>query len=180
MRTDLGDCQRCKLAAGRRQIVFGVGHAQAPLMFVGEGPGMHEDRQGEPFVGEAGQLLNRMLAAMGQSRTSVYIANIVKCRPPQNRDPEADEVAACEPFLRRQIASIRPQLLIALGRCAAQTLLQNRTPISRLRGQWGTYAGIPLMPTFHPAYLLRNPEGKRLVWQDLQQVMQRLATSPRG
>jgi uracil-DNA glycosylase family 4 len=177
IREALGDCQRCKLARGRTSIVFGVGNPQARLMFVGEGPGRDEDLQGEPFVGEAGKLLDRMILAMGLKRGDVYIANIVKCRPPRNRDPEPDEVAACEPFLQKQIAAIRPQVLVALGRYAAQTLLRDSTAISRMRGRWRTYEGIDLMPTFHPAYLLRNPADKRLVWQDLQSVMQKLGLS---
>lgn len=175
IRLEIGDCQRCKLAKTRTSIVFGVGSPTAQLMFVGEGPGRDEDLQGEPFVGEAGKLLDRMIAAMGLSRAEVYIANIVKCRPPRNRDPEPDEVAACSPFLRQQIATIAPTALVALGRYAAQTLLEDSTPISRLRGQWRTFDGIPLMPTFHPAYLLRSPGDKKLVWQDLQEVMKRLA-----
>jgi uracil-DNA glycosylase family 4 len=174
IRADLGDCMRCKLCKGRTTIVFGVGSAKARLMFVGEGPGLNEDLQGEPFVGEAGKLLDRMIVAMGLKRAEVYIANIVKCRPPRNRDPEADEVAACEPFLRRQIAAIKPEVLVALGRYSAQTVLRDGTAISRLRGKWRTYEGIALMPTFHPAYLLRNPADKRLVWQDLQEVMTKL------
>ena len=171
---DLGDCTRCKLSAGRTNIVFGVGNPDARLMFVGEAPGRDEDLQAEPFVGRAGQLLNRMIAAMGLARSDVYIANIVKCRPNQNRDPEPDEVEACEPFLLRQIGAIQPEVIVALGRYACQTLLRKTTPISRLRGKWDTYGDIPLMPTFHPAYLLRNPAGKKPVWQDLQQVMKRL------
>ena len=170
----LGECERCALCKGRKKIVFGNGDAHARLMFVGEGPGAEEDRQGEPFVGKAGQLLNRMINAMGLSRERVYIANIVKCRPPENRDPEVDEIEACEPFLRKQIEAIKPEVIVALGRCASQRLSGSQIPISRLRGQWGNYAGIDLMPTFHPAYLLRNPSGKRSVWEDLQQVMRRL------
>jgi uracil-DNA glycosylase family 4 len=177
LRDHIGDCQRCKLAKGRTSVVFGVGNPQAQLMFVGEGPGRDEDLQGEPFVGEAGKLLNRMIGAMGLKREEIYIANMVKCRPPRNRDPEPDEVAACEPFLQRQIATIRPRVLVALGRYAAQTLLRDSTPISRMRGRWRAYEGIDLMPTFHPAYLLRSPGDKRLVWQDLQAVMQKLGLS---
>ena len=143
-------------------------------MFVGEGPGAEEDRKGEPFVGKAGQLLDRMIRAMGLDRKRVYIANIVKCRPPGNRDPELDEIQACEPFLLKQISVIQPEVIVALGRYAAQTLVGTDTPISRLRGQWQSYAGIDLMPTFHPAYLLRNPSGKRPVWEDLQEVMHKL------
>ncbi len=175
---DIGDCTRCKLCRGRTNIVFGVGAPKARLMFVGEGPGRDEDLQGEPFVGEAGKLLTRMIGAMGLTRSDVYIANIVKCRPPRNRDPEPDEVASCEPFLLRQIAAIRPEVLVGLGRYAVQTLLRDPTPISRLRGRWRSYDGIALMPTFHPAYLLRNPAGKRHVWEDLQDVMKKLGLPP--
>jgi len=169
---ELGDCQRCKLAPHRTQIVFGVGNPNARLMFVGEGPGEEEDRQGEPFVGRAGRLLTEIITkGMRLARSDVYIANVVKCRPPKNRNPEPDEVAACEPFLRRQVELIRPEVIVALGKFAAQTLLDSRVPITRLRGQWHDYHGIRLMPTFHPAYLLRNPGEKRLVWEDVKQVM---------
>ncbi|PLY02688.1 MAG: DNA polymerase [Desulfuromonas sp.] len=171
---DLGDCQRCGLCAERKKIVFGVGHAQAELVLVGEGPGREEDEKGEPFVGEAGRLLDRILLAMGLQRSDVYICNVVKCRPPGNRDPQPDEIAACEPFLQRQLAAIRPRAIIALGKFAAQTLLQQDAPISRLRGTWTEYHGIPLMPTFHPAYLLRNPLGKKEVWDDMKQVLKHL------
>ena len=174
LRQALAGCQRCALAKGRHSIVFGVGNPQAELMFIGEGPGRDEDLQGEPFVGPAGMLLDRMIVAMGRRRSDVYIANIVKCRPPQNRDPEPSEVTACAPFLARQIALVAPKVIVALGRYAAQTLLQDKTPISRLRGQVRRYRGILTMPTFHPAYLLRNPADKRLVWHDLQAVMQML------
>ena len=176
VREVLGDCTRCKLhSAGRRQIVFGVGNPDAELMFVGEGPGRQEDLQGEPFVGEAGQLLTRIIQdGMKIPRQQVYIANIVKCRPPGNRDPEPDEVEACEPFLRAQIARVQPKVIVALGRYAAQTLLRTRTPIGRLRGRWQRYLDIDLMPTLHPAYLLRNPEAKRPVWEDVKAVMARL------
>lgn len=174
IRAGLGDCARCKLSRGRTQIVFGVGDPTARLMFIGEGPGRDEDLQGEPFVGAAGRLLDKMIKAMGLSRQKVYIANIVKCRPPRNRDPEADEVRACEPFLKQQIRAIGPEVIVALGRYAAQTLLRDQTPITRLRGRWKAYEGIPLMPTYHPAYLLRNEQEKRPVWADLQSVMKRL------
>ncbi|NLC70800.1 MAG: uracil-DNA glycosylase [Desulfuromonadaceae bacterium] len=174
IRADLGECRRCPLAEKRQKIVFGHGNPQARLVFVGEAPGREEDIQGLPFVGEAGQLLDRILFAMGLGREDVYICNVGKCRPPGNRDPLPEEVAACEPFLKRQLAAIRPRLLVALGRCAAQTLLRDRTPISRLRGQWREYQGIPLMPTYHPAYLLRNPNGKKDVWEDMKKVMRRL------
>jgi uracil-DNA glycosylase len=174
VRRDLGDCKRCKLCNGRTQIVFGTGNPRAELVFVGEGPGADEDAQGIPFVGKAGQLLTKMIEAMKYSRDDVYICNVVKCRPPGNRNPEPDEIAACEPFLKAQLAAIRPKAIVALGKFAAQTLLRDDTVISRLRGQWRSYEGIPLMPTFHPAYLLRTPGDKKLVWQDLQEVMKRL------
>lgn len=174
VRAELGDCTRCKLHAGRRTIVFGVGDPNAPLMFVGEGPGAEEDRRGEPFVGPAGQLLDKMIAAMGWTRSRVYIANVVKCRPPNNRDPEPDEVEACEPFLFGQIEAIDPKVIVTLGRPAAHLLLRTRAPISRLRGRWQSFRGRPVMPTFHPAFLLRSPDKKREAWQDLQQVIARL------
>jgi uracil-DNA glycosylase len=176
--TEIGDCQRCKLHQARTHIVFGVGNPNARLLFIGEGPGRDEDLQGEPFVGAAGQLLDRMIKAMGLTRQEVYIANIVKCRPPGNRDPEPDEVAACTGFLKAQIRALHPETIVVLGRVAAQTLLGETTPISRLRGKWREYESVPIMPTFHPAYLLRNPSDKRLVWEDLQAVMQRLALTP--
>jgi DNA polymerase len=179
IRQELGDCRRCKLAAGRRRLVFGVGNPAAELVFVGEGPGEDEDRQGEPFVGRAGQLLTRMIEAMGFARGDVYIANVVKCRPPGNRNPEPDEIEACEPFLRAQLAAIHPRIIVALGKFAAQTLLRDATPISRLRGRWATYEGVKLMPTFHPAYLLRSPDEKKKAWEDLQLVMKDLGKSPR-
>ena len=177
IRQELGDCTRCKLAAGRHQLVFGVGNPAAELVFVGEGPGEDEDRQGEPFVGRAGQLLTKMIEAMGYARGDVYIANVVKCRPPGNRNPEPDEIEACEPFLRAQLAAIRPRVIVALGKFAAQTLLRESTPISRLRGRWAVYEGVKLMPTFHPAYLLRSPEEKKKAWEDLQLVMKELGRS---
>ncbi len=173
VRTELGDCKRCKLCNGRTQIVFGTGNPKAELVFVGEGPGADEDAQGVPFVGKAGQLLTKMIEAMGFKRDDVYICNVVKCRPPNNRNPEPDEIQACEPFLKAQLASIRPKVIVALGKFAAQTLLRVDTPITRLRGQWREYEGVPLMPTFHPAYLLRSPEEKKHAWLDLQQVMKR-------
>lgn len=150
IRNDLGDCRRCKLHAGRTNIVFGVGNPDARLMFVGEGPGADEDEQGEPFVGRAGQLLTQIIKAMGLAREDVYIANVVKCRPPGNRNPEPDEIEACSPFLQAQIASIRPTVIVALGKFAAQTLLRTETPISRLRGQFHDLGGVAVMPTFHP------------------------------
>jgi DNA polymerase len=174
LREDLGECSRCKLAGGRTKLVFGVGRPDAELMFVGEGPGADEDAQGEPFVGKAGQLLTRMIEAMGLRREDVYIANVVKCRPPGNRDPEPDEIAACEPFLKAQIAALSPKIIVALGRFAVQTLLRDTTPITRQRGRWREYAGVKLMPTFHPAYLLRNPVEKKKAWEDLQLVMKEL------
>lgn len=174
VRNNLGDCQRCKLHATRSNIVFGVGDPNARLIFIGEAPGFHEDRTGEPFVGKAGELLTRMIQAMGLRRDEVYICNIIKCRPPGNRDPEPDELSRCEPFLIQQLRALRPQVIVTLGRFAAQALLRRDTSITRLRGQWNAYQGVPVMPTLHPAYLLRNPESKREVWADLQQVMQRL------
>ena len=173
VRRALGDCKRCKLCSGRKNLVFGVGNPKARLVFVGEGPGAEEDNQGIPFVGAAGQLLTKMIAAMGYARDEVYICNVVKCRPPGNRNPEPDEIEACQPFLEAQLNAIRPSVIIALGKFAAQTLLRTDTPITRLRGQWREYVGIPLMPTFHPAYLLRNPAEKKAAWTDLQAVMGR-------
>jgi uracil-DNA glycosylase family 4 len=172
VRADLGDCQRCKLAGGRTNLVYGVGDPHARLVFVGEGPGADEDAKGEPFVGRAGQLLTEIITkGMKLGRQDVYICNVVKCRPPGNRNPEPDEVAACEPFLVRQLRAIGPEVIVALGKFAAQTLLRSKTPITQLRGRWFDYQGIMLMPTFHPAYLLRNPGDKRLVWEDIQKVM---------
>ena len=171
---ELGDCKRCKLAQGRNHIVFGEGGERAELFFIGEAPGADEDRQGRPFVGRAGQLLTKMIVAMGKSRDDVYIGNIIKCRPPGNRDPEPDEVGACEPFLQKQIQVIRPKVIVTLGRVAVQTLLRTKTPISRLRGQWQLYHDIKVMPTFHPAYLLRSPAAKKPAWDDLQEVMKEL------
>ena len=171
VRADIGDCTRCKLhTLGRNQIVFGVGNPHAELMFVGEAPGADEDIQGIPFVGRAGQLLTKIIEAIEMKRDDVYIANIIKCRPPQNRNPEPDEVATCEPFLFRQIDIIKPKIIVALGKYAAQTLLRVETPISRLRGQQFEYRGATLIPTFHPAYLLRNPSSKREVWEDMKLV----------
>jgi DNA polymerase len=171
IRTDLGDCIRCKLhTLGRRQIVFGVGNPKAGLMFVGEAPGRDEDIQGIPFVGRAGQLLTKMIEAIGLRREDVYIANVIKCRPPENRNPEPDEVASCEPFLFRQVGAIAPVVIVALGTFAAQTLLKTQEPISRLRGRVFKYGGARLIPTFHPAFLLRSPDRKRDAWQDLKQA----------
>ena len=171
VRTDIGDCTRCKLhAMGRRQIVFGVGNPEADLMFVGEAPGADEDIQGIPFVGRAGQLLTKIIEAIGLARDDVYIANVIKCRPPGNRNPEPDEVDTCEPFLFQQIDIIKPKVIVALGKFGAQTLLRTLDPISRLRGRVYDYRGAKLIPTFHPAYLLRNPASKREVWEDMKVV----------
>ena len=175
LRAAIGDCQRCKLCSGRTNLVFGVGNPNAKLMFVGEGPGRDEDLQGEPFVGRAGQLLTDIITkGMGLKRDDVYIANVVKCRPPENRNPEPDEVASCEPFLKKQIDIVRPEIIIALGKFAVQTLLQSKVPITKLRGNWHSYHGIKLMPTFHPAYLLRNPGDKKLVWEDIKKVLKEM------
>jgi DNA polymerase len=172
IREDLGDCTRCKLhALGRKQIVFGVGNPSADLMFVGEAPGADEDAQGVPFVGRAGQLLTKMIEAMGLTRDDVYIANVLKCRPPGNRNPEPDEIATCEPFLFRQLGSIDPKVVIALGAFAARTLLQTQDPISRLRGRVYDYRGAKLIPTFHPSFLLRSPGYKREAWEDLKKAL---------
>ena len=171
IQADLGDCRRCSLAQGRNRIVFGDGNPNAKLMFVGEGPGAEEDRQGKPFVGAAGQLLTRIIEAIKRSRDQVYICNIIKCRPPGNRNPEPDEIKTCFPFLERQIAAIQPDFIIALGTFAAQTLLGTVTPISRLRGRFHEYKGIKVVPTYHPAYLLRNPDKKRDVWEDMKMLM---------
>lgn len=175
LRAHIGDCQRCKLAGGRTKLVFGVGNPDADLMFVGEGPGRDEDLRGEPFVGRAGQLLTEIITnGMKLGRDAVYIANVVKCRPPENRNPEPDEITTCLPFLEKQIELVRPRVIVALGKFAAHTLLGVRTPISKLRGTWHEYRGVKLMPTLHPAYLLRNPADKRLVWEDIKQVMTEL------
>lgn len=171
IRADLGDCTRCKLHSARTHIVFGAGNPTAQVMFIGEAPGRDEDEQGEPFVGRAGQLLTKMIEAMGLTRDEVYIANILKCRPPENRTPQPDEVASCEPFLRRQIHAIGPRIVILLGGVAAQALLRTKAGITTLRGRFHVYEGVPTMPTFHPAFLLRSPHMKRPVWEDLQMVM---------
>ena len=171
VRQDLGDCTRCKLhTLGRRQIVFGVGNPKAELMFVGEAPGADEDIQGEPFVGRAGQLLTKIIEAIELTRADVYIANVIKCRPPGNRNPEPDEVEQCEPFLFQQIDAVRPKVIVALGKFAAQSLLRTVEPITRLRGREFAYRDAILMPTYHPAYLLRNPSAKRDVWEDMKRV----------
>ncbi len=168
----LKNCSRCKLAKGRTHLVFGEGNPQAELMFVGEGPGRDEDLQGRPFVGRAGQLLTRIISAMNRKRSDVYIANIVKCRPPNNRNPEPDEVKACMPFLLKQIEIVRPKVICALGGVAFQNLMETKAPISKLRGNLYPWReGIYLIPTFHPAFLLRNPAKKREVWEDVQKIM---------
>ena len=170
IRADLGDCRRCKLAPTRTHIVFGSGNPNAELMFVGEAPGADEDAQGLPFVGKAGQLLTRIIQAIDMRREDVYICNILKCRPPQNRNPEPDEMAACQPFLLRQIASVRPRVICALGTFGAQTLLRTKESVGRLRGRFIDFHGAKCMATFHPAYLLRNPSEKRKVWEDVQKI----------
>jgi DNA polymerase len=181
IRSDIGVCTRCKLhGLGRTQIVFGVGNPEADLMFVGEAPGADEDIQGVPFVGKAGQLLTKMIEAMGLSRDDVYIANVLKCRPPNNRNPEPDEIATCEPFLFQQLASIEPKVVIALGAFAARTLLKTDAPISRLRGRVFDYRGAKLIPTFHPSYLLRSPGYKREAWDDLKTALSLLGRTIPG
>ena len=179
VRTDVGeDCTRCKLhTLGRSTIVFGVGNPEADLMFVGEAPGADEDLQGEPFVGRAGQLLTKIIEAIGMTRDEVYIANVIKCRPPQNRNPEPDEVEQCEPFLFRQIDVIKPKVIVALGKFAAQCLLETNDPISRIRGREYAYRDAILIPTYHPAYLLRTPSAKREVWEDMKRVRAILSES---
>lgn len=177
VKKSLGDCHRCKLSKTRKKLVFGSGDQQARILFVGEGPGADEDITGEPFVGEAGKVLTRIITAMGLTRESVYICNVVKCRPPGNRDPEADEIAACSPFLLRQVQSIKPDVIVALGKFASHTLLNTKESIGRLRGKFHDYNGVPLMPTFHPSYLLHNRENKELfwdVWDDMTQVLRLL------
>jgi uracil-DNA glycosylase family 4 len=175
VREELGDCTRCKLHGGRKNIVFGAGNPGAALVFVGEGPGYEEDQQGVPFVGAAGQLLTDIIVkGMQLRREDVYICNIVKCRPPNNRNPELDEIEACEPFLIKQLQAIRPRVIIGLGNVAVKTLLKTKEGITSLRGKWKTYQDIPLMPTFHPAYLLRTPSDKKLVWDDIKKVLAEL------
>ncbi len=178
IRSDLGDCTRCRLSAHRNRIVFGAGNPRSRLVFVGEGPGYDEDQQGEPFVGAAGQLLTRIIHAINLTREQVYICNIIKCRPPGNRNPLPDEINTCFPFLKRQILSIQPEFICALGSVAAQTLLDTRQPISKLRGHFFTYHDIQLMPTYHPAFLLRNSGRKRDVWEDMKQLMKEMAKRP--
>jgi len=180
IKEDLGECTRCVLARqGRKTIVFGEGNPNAELMFVGEGPGADEDEQGRPFVGRAGQLLNKMIEAMGLKREQVYIANVVKCRPPGNRTPEREEIETCSPFLLRQIAVIRPKAIVALGAVAARCLLGLNEPMARLRGRWFDYRGTRLAVTYHPAFLLRDPRQKKETWKDLQMVMEHLGLKPR-
>ena len=179
IRTDLGECTRCKLHKTRNKIVFGDGSEKADLVFVGEGPGHDEDIQGLPFVGRAGKLLTQMIEAMGLQRKDVYICNVVKCRPPENRMPERDEIAACSPFLIRQIDAIHPKVIVCLGATAAQMLLNTTRSISAFRGEWLEYRGTRLLATYHPAYLLRNPAAKSEVWKDLQKVMAVLGLKPK-
>lgn len=174
VREEVGECTRCKLAATRSKLVFGVGAEDAPLMFIGEAPGAEEDRRGEPFVGAAGQLLDRMIAAMGWTRETVYIANVLMCRPPGNRDPQPDEVSQCLPFLHHKIEVIRPRIIVALGKPATHALLSTTAPISALRGRFHSFRGIKVMPTYHPAFLLRQPDRKRDAWSDLKQVIEEL------
>lgn len=180
IRRELGQCRRCGLHVYRKQIVFGSGNPQAKLVFIGEAPGRDEDLAGEPFVGQAGQLLTKIIEAIGLRRQDVYITNVLKCRPPENRNPAPEEIAACEPFLIKQLQAIRPRLICALGTFAAQTLLKREEKISALRGRFHEYQGIPLMPTYHPAFLLRNPQKKREVWEDMKKLKkeyEKLATS---
>lgn len=178
LREEIGDCHRCKLYKGRKNIVFGSGSANAGLMFIGEAPGKEEDIQGEPFVGEAGMLLSKLIEKMGFKRDAVYIANIIKCRPPMNRDPEEDEICSCRAFLDKQIDVIAPEFIITLGKIALMTLTNNnKIKITAARGIFFEYKGVPVMPTFHPAYLLRNPKDKWLTWADVQKVMERMNSS---
>jgi DNA polymerase len=178
LREEIGDCQRCKLAGGRKSIVFGQGHPDADLMFVGEAPGADEDEQGLAFVGRAGQLLTKIIEAIGLTRDDVFIANVIKCRPPRNRNPEPDEMRSCQPFLERQIVSIRPKVLVGLGKFAGQWLLRTAEPISQIRGRVGDYQGIQVIPTYHPAYLLRNPSAKKEVWEDMKLAASLLGLQP--
>ncbi len=170
VRTELGDCTRCKLHSERKNIVFGVGNPQADFLIVGEAPGRDEDLQGEPFVGQAGKLLTDILAAIGLSRSDVYICNVIKCRPPNNRPPEPDEIETCSPFMQAQIKAVSPKIICTLGKFATQTVLKNDRAISSIRGNFQTYEGIPVMPTYHPAYLLRNPAAKKEVWEDMKKI----------
>ena len=182
IREELGECTRCRLHEGRQTIVFGEGSAQAPVVFVGEGPGAEEDRTGRPFVGRAGELLTKMIHAIGWKREEVYICNIVKCRPPQNRAPQLDEVASCIPFLHKQLLAIQPRVIVALGKPAASTLLGRNLAITKVRGIWHEWNQIPLMPTFHPAYLLRNytRETRQAIWDDLRAVRARVDETSAG
>jgi uracil-DNA glycosylase family 4 len=175
----MGTCTKCDLCRGRTNVVFGEGNPDAELMFVGEAPGKEEDRQGRPFVGDAGKLLDRLIDRMGFSREEVYIANILKCRPPGNRDPKEEEIEACLPVLKKQIEIVAPRVIISLGRISAQTLLGTKTPISKLRGKFAKLGTVLVMPTYHPAYLLRNPKAKMVVWEDAQQVLKKLGRKPR-
>ena len=179
IRENLGECTRCRLHEQRNKIVFGAGSPKAELVFVGEGPGRDEDMQGFPFVGRAGKLLTQMIEAMGLTREDVYICNVVKCRPPENRKPEDDEVATCSPYLYRQLDTIAPKAIVCLGATAAQALLKTKDSISRFRGTWFDYRNTKMMATYHPAYLLRNPAAKGEVWKDLQKVMVHLGLQPR-
>jgi DNA polymerase len=174
IRTDLGECRRCRLSQSRKHIVFGAGDPHARLVFVGEGPGYDEDQKGEPFIGAAGRLLTKIIEAIKYTRDQVYICNIIKCRPPGNRNPHPDEIEACLPFLKRQLAAIKPDVICALGTFAAQALLDTTLPISKLKGRFHEYDGIRVLPTYHPAYLLRNPGKKRDVWEDMQKLMKAL------
>jgi DNA polymerase len=174
LRAEALECTKCRLAGGRTHVVFGVGNPNADLMFIGEAPGRDEDMKGEPFVGRAGQLLTDIIKAMKLSRERVYIANVIKCRPPENRNPEPDELDACRPFIRRQVELIQPKVIVALGKFGLQSLLQKSYPISAVRGQWLDYDGIKVMPTYHPAYLLRTPAAKKDVWADMKKVMAEL------
>lgn len=173
---EIGDCRRCRLSKERKNIVFGTGNPDAGLLFIGEAPGREEDIRAQPFVGDAGKLLTRLIEKMGLKREDVYITNIVKCRPPLNRDPEEDEIKTCSQFVERQVEILSPKVIFALGRISAQTLIGTKIPITKLRGRFYEYKGIPLMPTFHPAYLLRNPKDKQLVWGDAQKVLDRMGS----
>ena len=175
IRKELGDCQRCPLHQGRNNLVFGEGNPNANLVFVGEAPGADEDLKGKPFIGRAGQLLTKIIKAMGLTREEIYICNILKCRPPGNRNPKPEEILACEPFLIKQLQAIKPEVICALGTFAAHTLLNTKVPISLLRGKFHSYQGIKFMPTYHPAYLLRNPGAKKQVWEDAQMIMKTLS-----
>ena len=174
LESSIASCERCKLSKERINIVFGEGNPNARLVFIGEAPGMEEDLTGKPFVGQAGKLLNDIIRAMGLTRDEVYICNIVKCHPPRNRDPEPDEIVTCLPFLKAQLSLIKPEVICTLGRISAQSIIDSHLKITRDRGQWYTFMDIPLMPTFHPAYLLRYPQAKRQVWEDVQKIMKKL------